>query len=183
MQQFQITLKNEKVRFYKQLSWLIIIINVLFFAYLSLFTENREERIGSIALLLLLAIAFGLKLYSRNSKWQLGFHPFFFLLILAWLQKENYWFAIAVFIFGILNTLAERKLVVIYYTSSIVYPSLPKKKIKWGDLNNTTIKDGLLTIDFKNNKLIQQPIDESKTSVIEKEFNEFCRQQLKTSNQ
>lgn len=60
----------------------------------------------------------------------------------------------------------------------IIYPSFPKKKIAWSELNNIVLKDGLLTIDFRNNKFIQQPVDETKTAVNEQEFNDFCRQQL-----
>jgi hypothetical protein len=43
------------------------------------------------------------------------------------------------------------------------------------------MKDGVLTIDFKNNKIIQQSIDEARSSVNEKEFNEFCQKQLQAS--
>jgi hypothetical protein len=37
------------------------------------------------------------------------------------------------------------------------------------------LKDGILTIDFRNDKLIQQEISES---INEPEFNEFCRDSL-----
>jgi len=60
---------------------------------------------------------------------------------------------------------------------SIVYPSFPKRIILWNELQNIVLKDGILTIDFRNNKLIQQDLDEEVT-VNEKEFNEFCKQQL-----
>ncbi|MGQ0738707.1 MAG: hypothetical protein ACT4OJ_06570 [Bacteroidota bacterium] len=73
---------------------------------------------------------------------------------------------------------SDRELKIIILQESIFYPSFPVKKISWTSLNNCLLKDGLLTIDFRNNKIIQQAIDESKTSVNEKEFNEFCRQQL-----
>jgi hypothetical protein len=40
------------------------------------------------------------------------------------------------------------------------------------------IKDNVLTIDFKNNKLIQKDINEPVTASIEAEFNGFCSEQL-----
>ena len=43
------------------------------------------------------------------------------------------------------------------------------------------LKDGLLTIDSKDNKVIQQLIDEEKTKIDEKEFNDFCKDQLRKS--
>ena len=56
--------------------------------------------------------------------------------------------------------------------------SVPKKHIEWSQLNNIILKDGLLTIDFKNNKFIQQFIDDTNTALNEQEFNDFCGQQL-----
>jgi hypothetical protein len=74
--------------------------------------------------------------------------------------------------------IAKRILRVVFWESEIIYPAWPVRKISWKELNNVILKDSILTIDLKNNKLIQQSIDEIKTSVNEKEFNEFCRQQL-----
>ncbi|HRF18383.1 MAG TPA: hypothetical protein PK977_09445, partial [Chitinophagaceae bacterium] len=55
---------------------------------------------------------------------------------------------------------------------------LGKRFIKWEQLNNLVLKDGLVTIDLKNNKLIQQYLDENSMPVNEKEFNDFCKKQL-----
>jgi hypothetical protein len=44
------------------------------------------------------------------------------------------------------------------------------------------IRDGLLTLDFKNNKLIQALVivQENESALDEKEFNDFCRAQLES---
>jgi len=44
------------------------------------------------------------------------------------------------------------------------------------------LKDGLLTIDFKDNKLFQKEIEEQVSPVLDSEFNEFCRSKLKARN-
>ncbi|MGC5098563.1 hypothetical protein ACPXA0_26545, partial [Escherichia coli] len=41
----------------------------------------------------------------------------------------------------------------------IVINSFPKKRYTWNELNNVVLKDGLLTIDFKNNKMLQRLVD------------------------
>ena len=51
----------------------------------------------------------------------------------------------------------------------------------WSELQHLVLKDGLLSIDFRNNRLIQLLIETGKTPVDEKSFNEFCRNQLETS--
>jgi hypothetical protein len=73
---------------------------------------------------------------------------------------------------------AQRELKIKVQKEVIVYPSFPKKIIKWQDLNNLILKDGLLTIDFKNDRIIQQYPELKMNAVNEAEFNDFCRQQL-----
>ena len=53
---------------------------------------------------------------------------------------------------------------------------------QWNEFNNVILKDNLLTVDFKNNKLLQLEIDETNGEINEKIFNNFCNGQLKTSN-
>lgn len=81
-------------------------------------------------------------------------------------------------LFDIFSKITTRNLEVAFTKNDIQYPSFPIKKIKWDEVAQVILKDGLLTIDFKSNKIIQQTIDEIKTPVDEKEFNDFCRQQL-----
>lgn len=56
-----------------------------------------------------------------------------------------------------------------------------KKGIKWEELNQVIIKDDILTIDFKNNKLIQSETDDEDDDdyeVGDDEFNTFCRNRI-----
>jgi len=64
----------------------------------------------------------------------------------------------------------------------IIINSFPKKFYRWGSLSNVVLKDCILTVDFKNNKLIQKETQEETTELEEKEFNEFCKKQLAISN-
>lgn len=47
------------------------------------------------------------------------------------------------------------------------------KKHSWDNFNNLILKDNLLTLDFKNNKVLQLEVEE-KEHFDEKKFNEFC---------
>jgi hypothetical protein len=62
----------------------------------------------------------------------------------------------------------------------IVLNSLPKKHYYWNEINNILIKDGILTIDLKNNRLIQKEIENPGSDKAERDFNEFCRERLLT---
>lgn len=178
MKECRISLKNEKLISYNRFSKLIIFIFFVFFCYLSVFSELKHIRIKSIGTVVLLSICFGLQYYFSNSKYSFSHRPFFFIITMGWLSIENYWMAGITLLFDIFSTITTRKMDVYFTKDQIQYPSVPSKQIKWDALNQVILKDGLLTIDFKSNKLIQQTIDELKTTVDETEFNDFCRQQL-----
>lgn len=83
------------------------------------------------------------------------------------------WIAIMI-VLAIFYFIAKKKFIVTVQEDLIRYPSFPEKNISWNDITGIVLKDGLLTIDFKNNKLIQQYVDESDL-VNEGKFNEFCK--------
>jgi hypothetical protein len=60
--------------------------------------------------------------------------------------------------------------------------TFPKKLYPWAEINNMLIKDDYITIDFKNNKLIQKQINEPVTEAIKNEFNAFCAEHLAKNN-
>jgi hypothetical protein len=56
--------------------------------------------------------------------------------------------------------------------------TVPRKVIKWNEVSNVLIKDSMITIDQKNNKLMQKEIEGYVTKDIENEFNEFALKQI-----
>ncbi len=62
--------------------------------------------------------------------------------------------------------------------TGVVINSFPKKYYTWDQIQNVVLKDGILTIDFKNNKLIQKSIESDSSAAEEQEFNEFCKGRL-----
>lgn len=62
--------------------------------------------------------------------------------------------------------------------TGIVINTFPKKYYPWQAIQNMLIKDDYITIDFKNNHLIQKQINEPVTMAIEQEFNSFCKEQI-----
>lgn len=66
--------------------------------------------------------------------------------------------------------------------SEISFNTFPRKVLQWNEINNALIKDGLITIDLKNNNLFQKEIDGHVSADIEKEFNDFCKQHINAFN-
>ena len=62
--------------------------------------------------------------------------------------------------------------------SNVILPGLMGQRIvEWSLLANLIKRDDLLTLDFKNNRLIQVQVVNS-DDIPEDEFNQFCQQQL-----
>lgn len=183
MQQFHITLRNDKIKLYNRFSWLVLIILTLVFIYFIFSAKGYLRRTEGIIFLVTLSLAFLLKLYFEETKFRFGIEALYYLVAMGFIANGQYLLGGVAILFQFLYIISVRKKVVLFFTDKILFPSFPARSIQWKSLNNSLLKDGLLTIDFKNDKVIQQLIDESKTSVDEKEFNEFCKQQLIISNQ
>ena len=179
MKKFELILKNEKQRSYLRFSWLMIIANLAFFVYLSASTWFKNP--GPLLYVLLAIIAIVVIRSSKEQKNKPRLYILFLIIILGWINTRVYWWmAIPIFIIMILDEIARRDFVVKVFADKIMYPSFPYREIKWEELSNVILKDRILTIDFKNNKIIQHevPGEPGDHNIDEKEFNEFCQQQL-----
>ena len=52
------------------------------------------------------------------------------------------------------------------------------RSISWDTIDFITLKDGMLTLEYRNGKVFQQLIEKD-PSLCEADFNEFCQQQCK----
>jgi len=146
---------------------------------------NSEERISKNLLLLFSILVTGAYTFFSVLEWFSkktipGFwHRFVFgFCAFSWLIEGYWWLSILLAVFVLFDILAHRKLVVTISEKIITLPSIFKKEVEWNELNNLILKDELLTIDFKNNKLFQHIITNSEDEVDEKEFNDFCKSRL-----
>jgi len=128
---------------------------VIFSIVLYFFSAPRRYRFAGT-----LILVFGIFWMSRT------FYQLFFVNLLLW---------------G-LYTVARRNLVVTVSEKHISYPSFPVKMIQWNMINNVVLKDDILTIDLKNNKIYQHLIEYLHGETDEAEFNDFCRKQLQYSH-
>ena len=107
----------------------------------------------------------------------------FALLIAAcgWYLNKQQWFymSISYLIASILERPLKVTPEVAFDTEELVFNTVPKRKYMWNDVSNVVLKEGILTIDLKNNKLIQKEIDADISEADEQDFNDFCRHQLK----
>jgi hypothetical protein len=182
MQKFELVLRNEKQKLYDRFAIFIFILNSIGICVVLLYSKARFINTNSKPFFIGLAVAlFTYQFFVLFTKTVARFLNSFliaaFAISLYWALIGYWWAGICTFVLIILYAISKRILKVEIDNEKIRYPSFPPKSIKWNELNNMILKDGLLTIDFRNNKIIQQPINEIQL-INEKEFNDFCKQQL-----
>ncbi len=57
------------------------------------------------------------------------------------------------------------------------------RKYGWDSLDNVIVRDGLLTLDYKTNKFIQEEIDNDKSKLDALAFNAYCNKMLQINTQ
>ncbi|MDZ4794651.1 MAG: hypothetical protein SGI83_10260 [Bacteroidota bacterium] len=183
MQQFEITLRNDKIKFYDRFAILIFGLNAVGIVGALLYTTDDININGKLFLqslpVMLTAFPVLLLIQKKVSQYFIPFLVVSLVIVAYWIFIGYWWIALFASLLILLYVVAKKELIVNFISDRIVYPSFPPKRIEWSDLNNVVLKDRLLTIDFKNNKLIQEDIDAKSYSLNEEEFNDFCRQQLK----
>ncbi len=65
------------------------------------------------------------------------------------------------------------KQLVEFSSSGVIIKSWKKSQYEWDTIQSVVLKDGVLTLDFKNNYILQREIDSS-VSINESAFNVWC---------
>ena len=176
MLKYEIALKNEKAKTYLVISWLLLSSNFITLVLLTISADFKK--LGPFILSLLAVVAIFLGRYFKRKYENITYSWVFFIFSLAWFLSPYDWVGYINLAFFILEPLANRKLSARIYNNKIIYPTTIPKKILWEEISNVILRDGILTIDLKNNKILQQDLDDSSSEINEPEFNDFCRQQL-----
>jgi len=175
MLRFSILLKNERLRTYTIISWLIIALNFVAFMYVGYSGRSRIANLPYFAAGLLLVIFFFRFISQREAFENDSISLCFSIVIICWIVLQYYWAAGVIILLFLFQDISRRQLNVLFYDDRIIYPSFPRRTIEWKELNNVVLKDAVLTIDLKNNKVYQNEII---SPASELDFNEFCDTQL-----
>ena len=167
-------------------SKIMLLISVIFFtAWANSYFISGNYSYGVIFIIFTLCIIVWV-LYCNNLSRRLIIPHFrFALLLAAWGWYFHYkvlWATMLYLLAAILEKPAKKNLEVAFDQEEIVINSYPKRQYSWKDLNNVVLKEGMLTLDFKTNKLLQRFVNDEVDIKVEEEFNHFCHEQIRLNN-
>src|SRR5665811_464424 len=151
---FVVTLKRESARKTDLVSLLLILLSIFFFSYTQVQSGVNYILCAAVAVLLTGLI---INFYKRRKGIEMRFRYWllmggFFWLFMPYMQ----WMILLYILFFYLEVHAKYPLEIGFEKQGVVINSLFKKKVQWSELQSVILKDGLLTLDFKNNRLFQK---------------------------
>jgi len=171
---FAIEIPNERLKTYQKVAFIILTLNFLGFGYVFLRTIGNESFIA-VAALILNAVPW---LYFLLNKKHIKSPVIEFVFILSsfiWVYFGNIWMGIMLLLFAVMSFFTNKKTIVTVNDEGVIYPSFPVKKYLWSHITHVICKDDILTIDLKDNKLLQLNIDKKFAAEFDAdEFNKFC---------
>jgi hypothetical protein len=174
---YVVTLKRENAHKTDLVSLLLLIFSLLAFS----FVQIRN----GLNLFLCLGIAVVLSgllmnLRSARKKKDMRFRYWLFATGICWIGMPYLqWLILPFFVMAMMEAQAKYPLEIGFYSEGVVLNSLFNKKFPWSSMRSVILKDGLLTLDFINNKLIQKEVlDDDDPDAREDEFNDYCRSKL-----
>jgi hypothetical protein len=179
---YNFTLKDNNQKAYNRFTWFLLFLHFIPAALFAINTNEYKVQFNVYILLgfyTILGITYIIFRNQSNSLETIS-------LILA-LLYANFWFqqvgTAAVIVFAAVYltvTIIKRKTTDAFFSDEGVHLTKVFKTavFPWTEMDNVILKDNLLTMDFKTNKIIQVEIAESSRMIDETEFNLFCKERI-----
>lgn len=171
---YSFLLANTGLHLYNRIAYIISLLNLLYFVWLAFFSAANNN-VAAKVFALLIAVSFSFKwLYKKIAPGkQYYFSANYILLAAGWFfVSTNYVMVLLNLLLAAMDIIARQKNYLIINEEQIIQSQWKfKKSYEWVAFSNIVLKDGLLTLDFKNNKIKQCDVGEQ---VDEDEFNSFC---------
>lgn len=179
---YSFTIKDNNEKSYRTFIWFLFFLHIVAAGIFVLQATDNKVRLSLYILLGFYALLSSLYLSFRNHP--KAFETFSLVLALLY---ANFWFQhvgiAATIIFGVIFlavSIVQGKRTQVLFTGEGIHLTRVFKTVvfPWQAMSNVILKDDILTIDFKSNKIIQVELAENNLAVDESEFNTFCTRQL-----
>ena len=192
-QSYKLIVKDKKYEGYKKLASFLFLINAIVFIALALGSTSISNKLILFTSSFIL-IAYSVYNWSYKKKKERSYIIVYILIAAIWISDTSFWyFSILLLLLLVLQFRMESDFTISLSDQNIIVNGFIKKSYLWPDFNNIVLKDDLLTLDFTNNRVLQVEPDWNMAIATgeieawevrgdypetEKEFNDFCQQQL-----
>ena len=171
--QYILIMKKEKPENINYISFLLCFISWIFFLYYTYAYGSFSSVLFWVNWLIPVGLVWMIGVKRKINKAITYKHPLFVTGCLWLLVPGMRWIAL---LFILFDHQSRHPLEIGVSDEKIVINTFFRKRYEWNAFSNVVLKDGLLTLDFKNNKMLQREI--IRHDINESEFNGFCREQL-----
>lgn len=170
-----VTVKPSKdLKGFDLISQLLLLVSVAALAYVGYATIVKQTQIACIIFAVLIVAKW---IHSRVTGG--GYRIGLIIAGIGWyIAFQNFLITLLYIICGLLEKQVKFKQEIGVDDEGVTFNSFPKKHYNWSEVANVIIKDGIITVDFLNNKIFQKEIESDTTSEMETEFNNFCISRL-----
>jgi hypothetical protein len=137
--------------------------------------------IGAAALVLLAGLAINITSKRKSRHTRVRYRYLLIIAAIGWIGMTSMpWIGLFFFLVAFLEYQTKRPLEIGFHHDRVVINTLIKERHDWTSFNNVVLKDGLLTLDFKSNRLMQKEVadDDEEDDADEEEFNAYCQGRL-----
>lgn len=183
--QYRFFLKDNDQKAYRLLVWFFIFLHIVAASFIGLKGIYNNTKISPylfLAIYFLIFAGFSIFRKSKNA-FEIAsillafFYAFFWFYYIGMLAMLIF---VALFIFIIV--VKQKKATILVTQQGIhIVKVFSTLLLSWEKLENVILKDNILTIDCRSNKLIQIEITTESETIDEKLFNRFCGEQLQNN--
>lgn len=140
---------------------------------------GAESGIANMIAAILIIVWIVISVMRKRRKYAVSFSPVFILTALVLILIPPFHFlGLAYLILPLVEQVVNRPVSVLFGDNGISLKNgLYTRNYPWAAFSNIVLKDGLLTMDFNNNHLLQKETAGS-NQIPEEEFNRYCLQKL-----
>ncbi|HXB33659.1 MAG TPA: hypothetical protein VNV35_09565 [Puia sp.] len=179
--QYVVILKKDGERATDLLSILLCFTSAVIFGYTQLKSDHPNIYLYAFTALILAGLVYN-AVVRRGRQKPVRYKYLILLTALGWFGMPFLpWLGIVFLILAFLEHQAKRPLEIGFDRDRVVINTLIRRRHDWSVFNNVLLREGLLTLDFKNNRLLQKEVaddDEDDDDVDEEEFNAYCQDRL-----
>ncbi len=180
MEHFNFIVKDENKKAFNLFFWFLFFLHFSIAAYVAIKNYSEAGTLLQLRFVIVYAVITILFYLLKKTKFSFSIdNPGLWVLYVGfWFTYQAYLPMVLIAVVVLLVKYLQTKKNEVIVSSDMITMKgvVATKKIPWQDIDNLILKDGLLSIDLKSNKLFQFDIVTNDISEIQ--FNQFCLKQL-----